>query len=374
MAPALRPPNPHRGWSHDLLDLQNPVVVPPKVGGFVQKAGVLRADGRDCPRAALWRNHRPLTEPPGAPEGDVAELEGTWLWGGVLWAHFGHFLVESTSRLWALSQVENDVQGILFIPKRPRAGDTVHGYQGDYVALMGTDLPIRVVTADTRVERLFVPGQGFGIGKIIAGTAPFREATRSRFARDVAPDGPDRLYISRSRLGLNKGSLIGEARMEEYLAQQGYAIFHPQAHDLRTQIARYKAAKQVIAAEGSAIHLFAMVGRADQQMSIVVRRRSGATDQIETHLRSFCGIEPVTLDTLRATWRPKNNAKKRHWLGELDLPRLRGKLAAAGFVSRDCPPWDSLSDAEVRDFVGDGFVKTDEAAPKHRVAILRQNA
>ena len=367
---ALTRPLPDRGWSHDLLDLRAALVVPPVEGGFVQKAGVLRADGRDCPRAALWRNHRPLTIEPDPPA-SAADLPGTWLWGGVLWAHFGHFLVESTSRLWALDAAEaKGAEGILFIPKRPRAGDKVLGFQRDFVSLMGSDLPIRVAADPLRVERLIVPGQGFGIGQIVAGTEPFRAATRARFGRDVAPDGPERLYISRSKLGLNKGSLIGERRMEEYLAAEGYEIFHPEEHDLRTQVARYKAARQVIAAEGSAIHLFAMVGQPEQRFCIVVRRRSGATDQIETHLRSFCGIEPVTLDTLRATWRPRDDRKKRHWMGELDMPRLRGRLAAAGFIPQETGPWVSLEPAEVQDFVGDGFVRSDEAAAPAKVAIL----
>lgn len=368
---ALTPPHPERGWSREILDLDHPVVMPPVIGDFVQEAGVLRSDGTDCPRAALWRNHRPLTIPPPAPTDAAAHLDGTWLWGGVLWVHFGHFLVESTSRLWALDHLPADVQGIVFIPKRPHAGDMVVGFQRDFVDLMQARLPVKVLTEPTRVHRLIVPGQGFGLGKIISGTEEFRAAINRRFGADVPADGPEKLYISRSRLGLSKGSLIGENRLEEYLSAQGYEIFHPQAHDLRTQVARYKAARHVIAAEGSAIHLFAMVGKPDQKMSIIVRRRSGATDQIETHLRSFCGIDPLTLDHLRATWRPDNNAKKRHWLGELDLPAVQTSLIEGGYI-QDGEEWEPLTESEVVEFVGPKFMRVETETDPTPQPILPQ--
>ena len=352
----LARPNPGAGWSMDLLDLENPTVIPPAETGFVQEAGILRADNSYCPRGALWRNHRPLTIEPQIPRRrHVRVLDGKWLWGGVLWMHFGHFLVESTSRLWGLDHMGDDVQGILFIPKRPKTGENVVSYQRDYVDLMGCDLPIKVLTKPTRVQQLIVPGQGFGLGRIIAGTGPFRKSIHNRFGQMIHPDGPERLYISRSKLGFRKGSLIGEARLETYLADHGYEIFHPEEHDLATQVARYKAAKQVIAAEGSAIHLFAMVARPDQQTAIVVRRRSGATDQIETHLQSFAGITPLTIDALSRTWKPHGPAKKRMWLGEMDMPRLQDALFTGGFLGDSPQNWHSLPDAEVMQMLGDGY-------------------
>jgi FkbM family methyltransferase len=341
----IAPPLPDGGWSEQIETLDQATVVPAAQSAFVQEAGVLRADGNHCETGAFWRNFRPLTVAPPLPEA-AEPLAGKWLWGGVMWMHFGHFIVESTSCLWALDRIEG-LDGILFIPKRPKVGDKLVGFQRDFFQQLGIDMPIKVLTAPTQVERLVVPGQGFGLGPIIAGTQPFRDFIHGRFGHDVGAEGGKRLYISRSRIGLRKGALIGEDRLEAYLRDHGYEIFHPEAHDLTTQIARYKAADQIIAAEGSALHLFAMVAQPHQKVAIVARRRSGATVQIENHLKSFGGVTPVTIDKIVRSWMPHESVRKRMALGELDMPALQIALAARGFIEAGGPPWQSLEEAEV---------------------------
>ena len=359
---AERPPVPEGGWTTEIATLENALVLPPEQGGLVQPAGVLHIDGRPCPQGALWRNGRVLTTPPEKPQGDVAELAGTWLWGGVLWMHFGHFLVESSSRLWALDHLDVEIDGILFIPKRPRNGGEVAGYQQDFINLIGCDKPVVSLDAPTRVERLIVPGQGFGLGSMITGTTPFRETVERRFAKDIAPEGAKRLYISRSKLPAGRGNLIGEEALETALAEQGYTIFHPEKHGLGEQIAAYKAARKIIAAEGSALHLLAMVAKPSQQVAIVVRRPSSATRGLEQHLQSFAGITPVTLHHLTRSWKPLGKAKSRLWMGELDMPALQADLAQAGFIKKRGPRWAELDPEEVRARLGDKFEVVPEKA------------
>ena len=359
-------PLPEGGWSEDLLNLADACVVPPTLSALVQPAGVFYADGSYCPEAALWRKYRPITIEPEQPTEVVNHLQGRWLWGGVLWAHFGHFLVESSSRLWALPRVENDIKGILFMPKRPNVGDEVRGFHREFLSLFGTDLPIHVAAQPTEVEELLVPGQGFGLGKITAGTPKFRQTIHDRFARDVpADDGADKIYISRSKLGLGKGGLLGEERLEALLEAEGYEIFHPQEHSLTVQVARYKAAKKVIAADGSALHLFAMVGRADQDVAMILRRSSGANNLLARHVESFCNRAPTVIGGLRAEWVPQSKQKSsRLSFGELDHQVIGETLVTLGFISQS-DGWDTLTEAERNQILEDkglggqaGFVET----------------
>ncbi len=339
-------PMPEGGWSESIEEISGAVVIPPEISAFTQAAGVLYADGAYCPRGALWRKFRPLTTRPEMPTEEPVALKGRWLWGGVLWAHFGHFLVESTSRLWALDRIEGDIDGVLFIPKRPRVGDTVRGFQRDYLDLMQSELPIEVATDALRVERLIVPGQGFGLGAITRGTSSFRDAVHKRFGTHIAPDGGSRLYISRSALGLGKGGLLGEERLEDHLRAEGYEIFHPEKYDLATQIARYKAASQIVAADGSALHLYAMVGRADQQVAMILRRTSGANNLLATNVAAFCGAEPLVIHALNTEWWRRDHGKSnRLSFGELHHPAIAEALGAAGFVSESAD-WPIISDTE----------------------------
>lgn len=332
--PELVKPSPTGGWSRRIEVLGSPLIVPPRDRSFVQRAGLLRADGSHAGQGALWRKGRLLTEAPDAPDGPVTDLAGSWLWGGVFWRHFGHFIVESTGRLWGLTVLPEPIRGVVFIPKSPKEGDEIKGFHADFFAMCGLKPHhLHIATTATRPERLYVPGQGFGLGDIAAGTDRCQQFFQTRFAKDIAPDGPERLYISRSRLAEGKGKLLCEDRLEAHLAAEGYEVFHPQEHDLPTQIARYKAARQVVATEGSALHLFAMVGRPEQSLAMIVRRMAQATEYIISHLRGFARIEPLVIDSLRDRWRPSDRDATRHQLSELDFPAAQAALRAGGFIS-----------------------------------------
>ncbi len=360
--PNLQPPHPDGGWTESIEKADDVVIVPPVETGFVQRAGLLHADGSYLANGALWRNGRSLTTKPTMPEGDLPLRKGTWLWAGVLWMHFGHFLVESTSRLWALNQIKDKIDGILYIPKRPRNGDEVLDIHREFAALMGTEMPVICVDKPERVERLIVPGQGVGLGKMVSGTDSYRKAISKRFAKKVKADGPEKLYISRSKLPAGRGTLVGEAELEENLIRQGYTIYHPQKHDLTSQIATYKAAKQILAAEGSALHLLAMVASPKTQIGMVVRRPSGATQQLIRHVESFSGRAPEVITTLARSWKPAEDAKPRMWMGELDMPALEQELTAAGFIKPAKTKWKALSAEDVKKRLGKNFVEV-EAEP-----------
>ena len=139
------------------------------------------------------------------------------------------------------------------------------------------------------------------------------------------------------------------------MAEQGYEVFYPERHDLKTQIERYKAATHVVAAEGSAIHLFAMVARADQKLAVIARRESGSLAQINRHVSSFSGLEPNSIIALKRTWMPEGTSKRRLGLGEIDLAEIQTQLQKAGFIETQSDEWVSLSESEVEEAIGDQF-------------------
>ncbi len=356
---AATPPRADGGWSHGMHTLAGPIVQAPRSNRKYTPSGVVEHNGADVPEAAVWHGKRRTNEPFEPPEPVAEEIPGTWLWGGTLWSYFAHFIVESSGRLWALDHLAAPPDGILFIPRRENPGPGLNRFQSAFFSALGIDLPIRVVTDSARVERLIVPGQGFGLGEISAGTPAFRAFMHSRFGRDVAPEGGDRLYISRSQLGRNRGKLLGEERIEAELERQGYEIFHPQRHDIPTQLARYKAARKVVASEGSALHAFAFVGRADQAVALIPRRRSKATAHILSHLQSFTGAAPTVLRVLREVWQPVASKRRRLSVGEPDLPLLQAGLVEAGFIDPG-PTWAPLDRDEIRATLGEGFAATGE--------------
>ena len=102
----------------------------------------------------------------------------------------------------------------------------------------------------------------------------------------------------------------------------------------------------MIAADGSAIHLYAMVGRPDQKVAIVLRRRSGANNLLAANMAHFCKCTPLVIGDLRTEWVPKNKQKSnRTSFGEIDHSLIGGALAQQGFISSDAQ-WPVVTDAQ----------------------------
>jgi len=179
-----------------------------------------------------------------------------------------------------------------------------------------------------------VPGQGFGLGPLIGGTETFRAFIQARFARDIAPEGGAKLYLSRSNLPERLGGIIREAQLEKELAEKGYEVFHPQDHSLDVQIARYKAATHLVGLDGSALHLFGLVARPDQRVAVVRRRPGNAPDGIVAHLTGFTGVTPLVVDALRRNWvRSDRKGADNFSYGEVDFAGLAPTLVEGGFLA-----------------------------------------
>jgi len=331
-ADAAEPPSPEGGWSSSLSIVDKALLVPPEKSDFVQRCGVLDGNGDFVGASATWRGRRQMIVAPDKPQAELESLTGRHLFGGQFWAHFGHFMAESLSRLWALSALKEAPESIVFMPKRPGKGTRLLGYQQEFFDLLGIDIPIRIIDRPTRIDELIVPGQGFGLGDIAAGTDEFRGYFAERFATGVAAEGPEGLYLSRSALGGLEGGALAEEALEANLAKGGLEILHPQQLSITEQVARYRAARRVLGLDGSAFHLFGFVGRPQQTAGMILRRTSNVYGSIRSQLRSFCGIDPVVIDAVAADWIPEHKKRPgRYSFGELDFKALAQMLHQTGF-------------------------------------------
>lgn len=354
-ARALRP-DPAGGWSCTMRAVKGAVVTGARINQLSAPSGVITSTGADVPEGALWRNMRRINMPFERPP-KVERLEGRWLWGGVMWRNFAHFVVESPGRLWGYDTMPGGVDGILFVPRRPREDPDLTGFRADFFAAMGLgDVPIRVAHKPTEVAELVVPGQGFGLGAITDGTQIFRDFMHRRFGAGIAPEGGEKLYISRALLGPSRGSLLGEERVEKLMRAEGFDVFHPERHTIPQQIARYKAARKIVASEGSALHLYAFCGGPQTEVAILCRRRSGSTAQIARHIECFTGRAPVVIDHLRAVWQNAESPRARLSVGEPDLPAMQASLHAAGFIGEGAP-WSPIPEHEAQAALGDRYYR-----------------
>lgn len=313
-------------------------------------AGVLDGDGRFIEPSRTWiRAGKATAVPTLAADETVKPLTGNWLFGGHFRGHFGHFLVESTARLWAFDQLKGQVDGILYMPYQSRIRHTraqIRLFE-PFFHQLGVDVPVWVCDGAMRADRLYVPDMGFGWRKRYAGSPAYRAMMRERFAQSIAPNGPEKLYVSRSKLVAARGGVLGETVIEENLARQGFGIFHPEKHPLEVQIARYKAARQIVGLDGSALHLAGFVAAPETRVAIILRRSKANVADYQLQFRSFAGIELDVLDVIRRDW-VSSEVKRSDYrsVGELDFARLFARLAELGYTGADFRP-DLPGEAEI---------------------------
>ena len=318
--------------SDEVVVLHNAVVCPPDDSG---RCGVLDAEGNFVTYSLDYTRPRKSRQPPdpAVMTGPILDLPGRHLFAGPLHPHFGHFLLESTPRLWALDR--EDVASVLFIPYGPGSFWRARKAYLPFLEILCGAVPVERISQPTRVAELVVADPGFGHEKRMRGTDRYRAFTRSRVAARVTPAGPEKLYISRSGLNDNRGGIFGEAEIEAVLAEDGYEIFHPQRHSYNDQLARYAAARQIIGLDGSALHMAAYALRPDARLAMIARRRSPILDRLADQLVRFSGASVTVVDCLTACWIKEGTTRIDYSsIGEVDMPALLQRLVTLGFLDQ----------------------------------------
>ncbi|MDQ2090693.1 glycosyltransferase family 61 protein [Marimonas arenosa] len=307
--------------------LHGAVAVPPAAGHNLP-GGVFDAQGDIVPNSRTMMGGPRWSDIPERPSPETLEqLAGRHLYGGVGRVHFGHFFIESISRLWALDQLDGPVDSVLFSPMHGRKPKMTFGKTlGELIRVFCGDVPVTPIAVPTHVEEMLVPSQGVGHLNWSTGTPVFRRFVRSRLEAHYAPLGPEKLYVSRTRLA-NKDSLVDqEAQIEELMAAAGYTVFHPERYTIRQQIEHLMAARAVVGADGSAFHLAAHVLQPGTRVGLIKRRhRTAVFNAIAEQLKAFGEIELSTLHPLK----PQEPGEPR---ARLNLFRLERALRQKGFI------------------------------------------
>lgn len=330
--------------------IENAIVVPPAKGlgnQAIQKSGVLRPDGSIVEESITWRGRSRVTIAPEMPaEDELDHLEGSHVFMGPLFGHFGHFLVESIARIWALDHIDEEIDGICFVPKFQNRPQHVMQTYRPFMNALGVNTAMVNLANPTRVDKLYVPQQGFGMFHMIEGAPEYREFIRKHAGHSIAPQGAEKIYISRSALPPIRGSVIGEQVIEERLKAEGYEIYHPQKHSFQDQIAAYRAAKQIVAIDCSPLHLLALVGNADQKVAVIARRDGDLETLFANQIKAFQNADARGFNHLRRNWIEETHAKpsRTSW-GEISLRDLSVSLKRMGLIEGGM--WPELTDDEV---------------------------
>ncbi|MFC4349877.1 glycosyltransferase 61 family protein [Kordiimonas lipolytica] len=189
----------------------------------------------------------------------------TFVYGGVLHWHFGHLIAEFVHRLWVLREPGLENATVLFVGKKH-----VPQVFRDCMAYFGVS-KWQVVDSPCIIERLVIAEQGKSIGET---PHPQYEAFLGSLAQENRLDDLE----TERRFAVLRGHLpdrrfLGEADFERFLEGEGYVPFRPEKHDLRSQLATFLQAEEIVMSDGSACHLFDLLPRTDARVALISRAR-----------------------------------------------------------------------------------------------------
>ena len=331
--------------------------------------GLYKEDGTPVPHgevAGSLTHSTPLPQSPGhAPE---KVFEGPILFAGLAPRQFGHVILNSLGRLWALEHLPADT-ALLYLPQI-RAIPQRYPYVQPLLDMLGVNSTLMLHDRPTRYMSLFTAKDDFGErhgGKM---TERMREWIAFRLPTTGPVTKDRKVYFTRSRLGVSVGRFCNEDLLEQLLLADGYEIVAPETLSLNRQVAIMQDAETMIFAEGSALHLYGLVQRPEQNVCVIQRRH-----ELPSLIKSQLLDGPSKVNFVEVIssilWPPKPGDNIS--IAQLDFEKLRDALVDAGCLSPDAA-WRSPRSDEIAFSLGAGLSPGVSLVPDHeRAGWLRRH-
>ncbi|AWB33176.1 hypothetical protein DBV39_05020 [Orrella marina] len=181
---------------------------------------------------------------------DTTQIDGQAIYLGILHNHYGHFLCETLSRLWAIDSVDSHARLVLLVTD---AG--VPGFVDDFFRMAGLQDRLVYVRTPVCVESLVIPDAAVIYPHLFH--PAFLRLTRSVLERTafLSDNETAPLFVSRGNLvpGYSR-YVVGERMLHEAMVRAGATIVSPETLGIAEQIRLFNAHRRIVGYAGSAMH------------------------------------------------------------------------------------------------------------------------
>lgn len=187
---------------------------------------------------------------------EVGFVDGDTIYLGWFFLHYGHFLMESISRLWVLNFLPNNNYKFLF--NTYKNGVNYFNEKGWVLELLkcfGISSEDVIFAEDkTCFERLIIPSQSMILHKSVNIPAQRFIWDTIKSSVSTKEKSSEKIYLSRSKLLKDKRPLYNEVEVEKVFSSHGFDIVYPESLCLADQIKLLSNAAVVAGPSGSALH------------------------------------------------------------------------------------------------------------------------
>lgn len=253
-------------------------------------------------RARLFRRGRLMCEAPDADVEPVEIRDDPVIFASVYENHFGHLTAETVPRLPQSLAEHVDLPVIFTRMKSDKSNTRSRMFRSVMDWLHIPEDQIEIVEKPTLFREVHVAAQGEHLDG--PKTPPdYLDLLEQRIAANLRWRTPRGVaFVTRAGLDHKLGAHAAERYLVSCLRELGVRIVYPEALTLHEQMRVYARAKHLVFSEGSAVHGRQLLGRIDQTISILRRRRQSnmARGQMEprcaalTYVPCFGGALHVT--------------------------------------------------------------------------------
>ncbi|MDR1490679.1 MAG: glycosyltransferase family 61 protein, partial [Desulfovibrio sp.] len=237
--------------------LKNAIIIPLEGTMDSFTGGVFSSDGQFLEDSLLDRGKAaPLQEP-------VEALQGVYIYGGCLFGHFGHFIWESLSRLYAIRQCKN--YPIIFTTPND---NRIIPFAETFLKAIGVNNKIQLIRISTSVENLIYSLPKSSLKPLFIEDEQVNALKSFHFQKD---NHNIKIWLSRSML--KYGKIDNEQVIEEELRKNGYEIICPQNFPLREQVRLISTSDIVAGCDGSAFFSLLFANEIYGKFIVFNRRR-----------------------------------------------------------------------------------------------------
>lgn len=197
----------------------------------------------------------PDSVPATLPELDLIDaIEDEVVWGGSIINAYGHFLIESVSRLWPLLP-GGRLEGLPVVWTTPRRAPYIQEWCEAF-GVKAIELPHDGVM---RFTEMFVPEPAWRLNAWIA--PEIREVHLHARAGIETPSVPKAKVLWLSRSGLERARIAYDEVLLEWLLREHVSVVNPEMMSLGEQIAAIEGSESIAGIVGSAFHTLLMANR-----------------------------------------------------------------------------------------------------------------